>query len=81
MTAHFYHVIQAAEKLGISTKTIYRHLALGYFEKVVIIAHGTRNDYLFSEACLSRYKSKYGKPEERVKRVYNRRVIKGKHKR
>ncbi len=78
MTIKIYTITQAAEYLGISTKTVRRHLALGFFENCIIIQHGKRVETLFKSVSLTRYKKLHMKPAA-VKRQYHRRMVKWQH--
>lgn len=68
--------------LRVSEKTVRRYIADGKFENYVLIERQQRNRVLFTRACLDQFRAKYaaGLPApERPRRVYNRRIEKGKH--
>lgn len=76
----------AADKLGISRKTIYRYIADNLFEDLVVIPREKRPHYLFSDEILENFLTRYQGGQAQAtqvktpRRVYNRRVVKGQRK-
>jgi hypothetical protein len=76
---------EVAAELGVHVDTIYAWIKAGLFtkEEYVVIKRLERSRYVFFdwavESFLARQKANM-RSEERPKRTYNRRVVKGKHK-
>lgn len=75
---------EVAAQLGVHVDTIYAWIKAGLFtdKEYVIIKRRERSRYVFFvgavESFLARQKANM-RSEERPKRAYNRRVVKGKH--
>ena len=73
----------AAQKLGVSRKTIYRYIQDNLFENLVIVPRAERSHYLFTDATIELFLARHqGRPPgvKTPKRDYNRRVVKGQRK-
>lgn len=83
MPEKFYTIKQVAEWLNCDVKTIRRYLKAEMWENLLIIQRPKRNRTLFSQQSIDAFRLKYGAgltTPERPKRTYNKRVVKGKHK-
>ena len=84
--SHFeqlYECIDVANWLHVDVKTVRRYVAAGMFKNLLIIKREKRNRTLFTQASIDEFIATHmaGLPSpERPKRAYNRRQIKGKHK-
>jgi excisionase family DNA binding protein len=80
-----YSVKEMAKILGVNPRTIYRMIDEKTFKNMLTIRRGERVRYRFTRGSLQLFIKEHGgndyvQPEDRVKRAYHRRVVKGKHK-
>lgn len=79
-----YEIEDVANWLHVHPKTIRRYLQDGMFENYITIKHAERNRTLFTQVSIDGFIATHmaGLPgPERLKRAYNKRAVKGKHKR
>lgn len=78
-----YTVAQVALRLGVCTRSIHHYIRDGLIENVIVLPHTKRSHYRIPEQSVQAFKRRYSqnlRSEKRPKRTYNRRVVKGKHK-
>lgn len=83
MPERLYSIAEVAKWLGVCEASVRRYIKLNMFENLVVIPHPERPRYKFTNATLDKFVKAHNlnlKVEDRPKRVYNRRVVKGKHK-